>query len=96
MINIVIVEWEDSRQPVSEWAYAADYEAASAVPCVSVGWLIKDSKDVKVLAQNMGDIDDKNRSQVSGVMQIPARCVIRITPLVKATSSSEGPSSHPD
>lgn len=45
----------------------------------SVGWLIADG-DVKALAPNLGGVDGA-AEQVSGVIQIPARCVISITGL---------------
>ena len=79
--QLVQIEWEDSRQPISEWRYLADYVNPSVVSCLSAGWLINDGEFVKVLAQNLGDVDDKENAQVSGVMQIPASCVKKIVRL---------------
>lgn len=39
--------------------------------------------DVKALAPNMGALDDANSVQVSGVIQIPARCVLNVTRLTE-------------
>lgn len=49
--------------------------------CASVGWLIRDDDQVKALAPNLGAINDKNSVQVSGVIQIPTRCVVNLTRL---------------
>ena len=49
--------------------------------CVSVGYLIKDDDLVKVLAPNIGDLDEEEFTQVSGVVQICARCVEKIIDL---------------
>jgi len=71
-----MLEWLDSRQPVSEWLYLDDYEKPSAVICQSVGWLIHDGKKVNAIDQNMGDIEDGQDIQIPGVMQMPT-CSIR-------------------
>lgn len=77
---LVLIEWEDSAQPIPGWSYLASFEAPGTVLCASVGWLIRDD-DVKALAPNMGGINDERSVQVSGVIQIPARCVVRVTEL---------------
>lgn len=75
---LVFVEWEDSAQPTPSWGFLSDFEAGSAVRCASVGWLIHDGDDVKALAANMGAIRGDGGLQVSGVIRIPARCVVRV------------------
>ena len=76
---LVIVEWEDSRQPSPGWGYLSGFEPGSAVRCTSVGWLIHDGDDLKALAPNLGDLDAD--VQASGVIQIPTRCVIGVSKL---------------
>jgi hypothetical protein len=78
---LVLVEWEDSAQPIPSWGLLADFEPASTLKCASVGWLIQDDNQVKALAPNMGSVNDERSLQVSGVMQIPTSCVLRITRL---------------
>lgn len=74
---LVVIWWEDSRQPASAWARLSDLTAEpEAVQCASVGWLIHDG-DVKQLVPNMGDLGSDD-PQASGLIQIPARCVIRV------------------
>lgn len=75
-----MIEWEDSAQPIPNWAYLSSFELTGTIRCASVGWLIQDD-DVKALAPNMGALDDENSVQVSGVIQIPARCVLKMTRL---------------
>jgi len=77
---LVLIEWEDSRQPVSNWKWVSDYDDVNIVMCVSVGWLIKDTKDIKALAPNLGDTEEET-AQVSGVIQIPTCCIKRIVKL---------------
>lgn len=76
-----MIEWEDSAQPIPTWRYLADFEAPGTIRCVSVGWLVRDDETMKVLAPNMGAIDDENSVQISGMIQIPTRCVLNTTRL---------------
>ena len=94
---LVAIEWEDSAQPIPGWAFLAELDAPAAVRCMSVGWLIHDDAEVKALAPNMGGLTDEASVQVSGVIRIPARCIVRITELnePELSTSCPGPSSHP-
>jgi hypothetical protein len=78
---LVMIEWEDSAQPIPSWSYLSSFDAPGTVRCVSVGWLIHENKQMKALAPNLGALDAENSVQVSGVIQIPARCVIKQTRL---------------
>jgi hypothetical protein len=77
---LVLIEWEDSAQPVSEWRYLDDLGSLSVVRCLSVGFLVHDGKRVKVLAPNVGEIGTEH-AQASGVFRIPSRCVLRVITL---------------
>ena len=78
--KLVLIEWEDSAQPVAAWQYLADMDPPEVVQCKSVGYLIADEKNVKVLAPNVGELETEH-AQASGVIRIPTRCVTRIRPL---------------
>jgi hypothetical protein len=98
--RLVMIEWEDSAQPISSWAYLASLDVTKAVRCVSVGWLIHDGDDVKALAPNMGNLNDESSVQVSGVIRIPTRCISRIVDLDEpelalANGASSAPSFRP-
>jgi hypothetical protein len=92
---LVMVEWEDSAQPVPGWQHLSEFTPQSVIKCVSVGWLIHDSTDMLVIAPNMGDLDSENNVQVSGVIRIPARCVVSVKELEEPELTS-CPFSRPD
>lgn len=46
---LVMIEWEDSAQPIAQWQFLSDLELPGVVRCVSVGWLVRDDH-VKALA----------------------------------------------
>ena len=75
---LVLIRWLDSRQPCSVWRYLSDVGTPKPVECASVGWLLRDNADVKVICQSVGDLADPDNAQASGVMVIPARCVLSI------------------
>ena len=77
---LVLVEWEDSTQPVAAWQFLDQIENAAAILCQSVGFLIHDGADAKTLAPNVGEIGT-GRAQASGVVQIPTRSIRRIRKL---------------
>jgi len=81
--KLVLIEWEDSSQPLSSWFRIDDLPEPSHVECVSVGWLIHDGQETKMLAPNMGDTDSKENIQASGIIRIPARAIKRIAPLAE-------------
>lgn len=77
---LVFIEWEDSRQPGPSWEFLSSLQEPTVVRCASVGWLIGDVNGVKALAPNMGDVHSSSM-QASGIIQIPARCVVRMITL---------------
>jgi hypothetical protein len=91
---LVIIRWQDSAQPIPAWRHLSQLPRTRAIECATVGWLLKDTDDVKVLCQSVGDLDDPHNAQASGIMTIPARCVIsieRLTEVDGPTSSAGSP-----
>lgn len=78
--RLVLIEWEDSSQPVPAWQHRDEIKV-SVVRIASVGWLIENGRKVKALAPNVGGLNGAGSPQCSGVIAIPARCVIKITEL---------------
>jgi hypothetical protein len=77
--RLVMITWLDSRQPNGSWQWLSEFEKMEPVRAASVGWLIQDDADVKVIAQSLAnDGDDK---QTSGRKAIPACCVQSIQDL---------------
>lgn len=77
----------DSRQPNGAWKHVAGDHGWVPVKCASVGWLVADDEQKKVLAPNMGDIDDASNIQLSGEIVIPTSCVIAVKRLLEVTAS---------
>jgi hypothetical protein len=93
-VNLVVVHWLDSRQPVSQWMRADDLPEFSAVPIQSVGWLLRQDEAMTVLAANLGDVDS-DEQQVSGIMQIPTCCVTSVSDLSPAPITGYSPPALP-
>ena len=81
--RLVIIRWQDSRQPCGQWRYLSSLPDQKPVEVASVGWLVKDTADVKVLCQNVGDLDNPENAQASGIMTIPTRCILSIENLTE-------------
>jgi len=83
---LVIIRWLDSRQPCGQWRYLSALPDATPVEVATVGWLLKDTTDVKVVCQNIGDLENPENAQASGIMAIPARCVLSVERLTEEES----------
>ncbi len=84
--RLVIVEWVDSVQPKPAWVHLSDYEPRQALTIASVGWLIHEGRDSLDIAPNIGGLDTEADGQVSGVITIPTRCVVKIADLHEAAA----------
>lgn len=93
--RLVLVEWDDSAQPVPSWAWLEDHSWESVVKCRSVGWLVFDGEEVKALAPNKGNLGEDEALQVSGVIRIPTRCITRLVDLGEVRESSFSPCARP-
>ncbi len=80
---LVIIRWQDSAQPLPSWQYLSALPRTRPIECATVGWLLKDDDDIKVICQSVGDLDNPKNAQASGIMTIPARCVLSIEKLTE-------------
>jgi len=80
-VKLVLIEWVDSSQPLPNWAHLASLPSAVPIECVSVGWLLHDDKQVKMLAPNMGDMKSGGNEQAMGIINIPTAAVKRVVKL---------------
>jgi hypothetical protein len=79
--RLVLIDWVDSLGCSSQWQ-KIEHVNADPLLCRSVGWLIHDSKNSKVVVPHISNPDSDNAPpQGCGDMAIPTRCIIRITPL---------------
>lgn len=75
---LVIIRWQDSGQPIPAWQHLSALNPAKAIECATVGWLLRDDGETKVVCQSVGDLQNPANAQASGIMTIPTRCVISI------------------
>ena len=78
---LVYIEWEDSMAGTSGWC-----ETAGAKPSVnvirSVGWLLYDGKDCKMVVPHLSEPDHANaKEQGCGDMTIPASSIRKVVKL---------------
>jgi hypothetical protein len=78
--KLVMLEWEDSSQPVDRWQWVDDYQVPEIVKCISVGFLIANTKEAVAIAPNLGDVG-RERIQASGILRVPRSAVRRCTTL---------------
>lgn len=88
-MRLVLIEWEDSYCATG-WQHIADL-GVSPLVCRSVGWLVRESEDCKVVAPHISTEHSEAPLQGNGMMAIPTRAILRTVDLgvpVGATSSS--------
>jgi hypothetical protein len=78
--RLVLIEWEDSHGD-GVWQQLDDSLEDRAVVCRSVGWLVLDGEQAKVVAPHMSQQEPGVPLQGCGIMTIPTRAVLRVTPL---------------
>jgi hypothetical protein len=79
-MDLVLIEWQDSRQPSGGWQWLDECDTPAPVKCLTVGWLLKKTKDALLIAQSLGDVAGE-RMQFSGGTEIARRSVIRMEKL---------------
>jgi len=85
-IKLVLIEWADSRQPTTAWERISEKPERNYCKCQSVGWLLQDDAEVKVLAANVADEGDE--MQATGVITIPTVAVLAIKPLTSCAPAA--------
>jgi hypothetical protein len=83
-VKLVLIEWKDSRRVIDGWTGLTEIGKQISCDCVSVGFLIQDDNDVKVLVANVADIETD--MQATAGIVIPTVAVTAIKPLVEAIS----------
>lgn len=88
--ELVLIEWVDSGQPIPGWQWLADLDPRRAHKCVSVGFLVQDDEQTKVLAPNLGSSNgDEEWDQASGLFTIPTAAVTKIERLTSSSISAQ-------
>jgi hypothetical protein len=88
MPKLVLIEWVDSGQPIPGWQWLSSLETRRPHKCVSVGFLVQDDEQTKVLAPNLGASNgDEDWDQASGLFTIPTAAITKIERLTSASSA---------
>jgi hypothetical protein len=85
--KLVQIEWEDSARPIPSWQWIGDYEIPLTVTCISVGFLIAETKQALALAPNLGDIG-REQIQASGIIRIPKSAIRSRAVLAQSATSN--------
>lgn len=73
---LLVVEWLDASRLSDGWM---DLDAIPEVymhKCVSVGFLVSENKDGKILVPTVGDIGNPSNRHTYGGMMIPRKAII--------------------
>ena len=87
--RLVLIEWLDSYGCSPSWE---PIDSVNPLPMTvrSVGWLICDAKECKVIVPHLSEANHPNGSQQGcGDMTIPAVAILKITDLSMATAKSK-------
>ena len=79
-MRLVLVEWIDSFGCSSDWAELDGEAQPEPMVCRSVGWLLADGGDCKVIVPHIADVPDA-KQQGCGDMAIPVACIRRLVDL---------------
>src|SRR5437588_10892665 len=78
--KLVLIEWDDSARLISQWQWADDYQIPEIVRCISLGYLIAETKEALAVAPNLGDMTSE-RVQATGIIRVLRSLVRRIIEL---------------
>ena len=74
--RLVAVEWEDSQRPESPWQWVDEFAIQEPIRCVSVGFVIAETKTAIAIAPNLGGNCDRTRA--CGIIRIPSSAIRNI------------------
>ena len=87
--RLVLIEWEDAYGCSTEWTELSEPNA-SVLVCRSVGWLIYDGDDCKLVVPHLSGEHPRANAQGCGDMTIPATAVRRMVDLDEPTGGDTG------
>jgi len=75
-MRLVLIDWVDSHGCSSEWQHL-EGATANLMMCRSVGWLLQDTDDCKVIVPYLSDSSHPNIPQQGcGNMTIPTKAIL--------------------
>ncbi len=87
-MRLVMVEWVDSFGCSSDWQELTDECDPEPLLCRSVGWLLRDGPNCKVVVPHIAEVHDPKSKQGCGDMTIPTTCIRRIYDLAEPPANS--------
>ena len=85
-MRLVLIEWLDSYGCSPHWQTLEECRAKPLV-CRSVGWLLQDDADCKVIVPHISDSSNEHvPTQGCGDMTIPTAAILRISELTPPVS----------
>ena len=80
-MKLVLIEWEDAHQGRGWQSFEQIEQAAEPLYCKSVGWLVAERDDCKVIVPHISG--EKNGVVLSGCgdLTIPSKAIVRYTEL---------------
>ena len=78
---LVLVEWIDASRIYDGWLDLKDVPNPTPHKCVSVGFLVSDTAEGKILIPTIADIEHPENRHTYGGMLIPGAAVLSVKPL---------------
>jgi len=75
--KLYLIEWIDSYSIEDRWEFIKDIQEPKSVICVSVGYIIKKTKENIMIAPHISDIKNKNSYGARGCLVIPKLSIIK-------------------
>lgn len=86
---LLLVEWEDPSTLNTEWTCIGEIDSKRRVRCVSVGFLLKETRHAIILLPHVGYLDKPQRDrQTWGSIRIPVGCILRRKVLICASAQA--------
>lgn len=74
--KLVLIEWIDACRLSNGWMDLSDIPEPYSHKCVSVGFLISETDEAKIVVPTIGDISHPANSHTYGGMMIPKSAII--------------------
>ena len=81
---MILVEWIDASGIRDGWTDLNDVSEPDPHKCVSVGFLVRENKQGKIIAPTIADVEHPDNRHVYGGIMIPASAILSIREIAKA------------
>lgn len=74
--KLVLIEWMDASRLSDGWMDLAAIPDAYMHKCISVGFVVSENSDGKIIVPTIGDIEHTDNAHTYGGMLIPLRAIL--------------------